>query len=185
MGLEVVLNEIVARGQEEEQKILADAERERRKLLDAAEGEADEIRAKALQETRTKVDAVRREVLSASEFEVRRRLLTAQRELGEDFKGRVQAALAHLPAKEREKILGVLIHKAQKELAQGKVHATKEDLAFVTKHAAWAPGGTIAGAGGFQVESPDGSIVLDQRFETLLDTAWPELQREAQKLLQG
>lgn len=184
MGLEVVLNEILATGSEEEQKILRQANAERQRLVDAAEGEADEIRAKAFQDTRAKLDALRREQTSASEFEVRRRLLTTQRELAEDFRGRVLAALGALNEKDRHKILDALVKKAQKDLPKGHVHARKEDLAHLVK-AGWDKGHAIDGVGGFQVESPDGTVLLDYRFETLLETAWPEIQRETNKLFQG
>ena len=184
MGLEVVVNEILARGSSEEQDILQKAETERRALLDRAEGEADEIRAKALAETRAKLEAVRREQHSAAEFEVRRRLLTAQNELAGDFRRRVLEALRTLPEKEHEKVLAALVKQAQKDLPKGRVHARKDDLAALAT-GGYEKGEAIDAVGGFQVESPDGSVLLDYRFDTLLEGVWKEILAESRKLFEG
>jgi len=182
MGLEVVVNEILARASEEEQRILREAESERQKILDAAEGEADEVRARSLQDTRAKIEALQREQRSAAEFEVRRRLLQAQRELTEDLRKRVLAALADLSKTEREKIYSRLLKKAQKDLPKGRIHARKEDLPILTKN--YEKGRELDAVGGFQVESEDGTILLDYRFESLLDGAWKDILAETRKLIE-
>lgn len=185
MGLEVVLNEILARGAEEERTILQQAEAEKRKLLDAAEGEADEIRARALQETRNRVEALAREQRSAAEFEVRRRYLTAQRELAEDFRGRVLAELAKLAKPRREKLLTALAQQVAKDIPKGMVHAPKDDMAILAKVAPnWGKGEATTGAGGFQVESQDRTVVVDQRFETRLESLWKDLQAQTRELFE-
>jgi len=184
MGLEVVVNEILARASEEEQRVLREAESERQKLLDAAEGEADEIRARALRDTRSKLDALRREATSASEFEVRRRLLNVQRELTEDFRARILKALSDLSKAERERMLVPLMKRAQKDLPKGRAHARKEDLPLLTK-AGYEKGHELTGAGGFQIESEDGTVLLDHRFETMLEGAWKDIQQETRKLFEG
>jgi vacuolar-type H+-ATPase subunit E/Vma4 len=185
MGLETVLNEILARSSEQEQAILRQAESERQRLLDAAEGEADEIRARILQETRSRVDALRREQQSAAEFEARRRLLAAQRGLAEDFRKRVLATLADLPAKDLDRVHTTLAKRAQAELPQGRIHARKEHLAALVKATGYDKGDAIECAGGFRVESPDGSTILDYRFETLFEAVWPQILHETRTLFEG
>lgn len=185
MGLETVLNELQTRGSEDEQKILRQAEAERQKIVDAAEGEADELRAKKLQETRHRIDALRREQTSAAEFEVRRRILTTQSELTQDFRKRLLEALHKLPKAEREKILGLLVKRVQKELPKGRFHSLAEDQAYIAKASGYAAGKEIQAAGGFQVESEDGDVLYDLRFETLLDAAWKDILAQTQTLFEG
>lgn len=184
MGLEVVLNEILARGAEEEQKILRQAETEKQRILDAAEGEADGLRAKALQDTRGKLDALRREQQSASEFEVRRRLLTAQRELTDDFRARILHALSTMKDADRQKLLAPLVKKAQRELPKGRIHARTEDLAFLAT-GNYTRGRELQTAGGFQVESEDGTLLLDYRLETLLEGSWKDILGQTRQLFEG
>ncbi len=185
MGLDVVLNEILTRGADEAQKVVRNAEAERQRVLDAAEGEADEQRARTLQETRLQLDAMRREHQSASEFEVRRRLLTTQRELNEDFRRRVLEALRSLPKNDREKTLSKLVKLAQLDAPKGTVHANREDLAFLTSASGYKRGQDLQIVGGFQVESEDGTVLLDYRFETLLENAWKDMLAESQKLFEA
>lgn len=185
MGLEVVVNEILARGAEEEQKILQAAQDEARRLVEAAEGEADELRAQRLQEMRTQIEALRREARSSAEFEVRRRLLTTQRELAEDFRRRVLEALQNLPKADTERLLTALLKEAQHALPAGRLHAPKGVLAWASQASKYEPGRELAALGGFQVESPDGTVLLDYRYETLLENAWKSILSESRSLFEG
>lgn len=174
MGLETVLEEILAQGATEERALLASAEAERQKVLDEAEGRADELRSRKLAESQARIEALRREILSASEFESRRKLLVARRELLEDFRTRVLQALSALPKAENESLLGALAKQARATLPKGVVHARAVDLPLLAK-SGYQAGPAIACAGGLQVESPDGTIVLDLRYETLLERLWKDL----------
>ena len=46
-------------------------------------------------------------------------------------------------------------------------------------------GDDVDGLGGFILESKDGSIVLDYRFDSRLDDAWNENLRDVNKILFG
>lgn len=185
MGLEVVVNEILARGNEEETSVLKQADQERQRLLDQAEGEADEIRARALQAARQRVDAMRREHESASEFEVRRRILTTQRQLTEDFRRRMLDALRNLGDQQRHDLLAPLVAKAHKDLPKGKIHARSDDMEFLSEASDYKKGRTIDAVGGFQVESTDGRVLLDSRFETLLERSWKDVLSQTKDLFEG
>lgn len=185
MGLEVVVNEILARGSEEESRIVREAEAERARVLEGARQEAERIQRRKADETRVRLEALRREVRSASEFEVRRRLLTVQRELSEDFRARILRALADLSQAEREKILTPLVRRCLEELPQGRVSARADDLVFLAKASGYDKGREILGAGGLRVESPDATVVLDYRFETLLEQHWKDLLSRTRELLEA
>ena len=44
-------------------------------------------------------------------------------------------------------------------------------------------GEPIAGLGGFVLESPDGSVSYDMRFDTLLESSWSETLAEINSIL--
>src|SRR5688572_7975673 len=98
MGLEVVLNQIQTAGQKEESDILEQAQFEKERILADAKKRIDENRRQSQTRTEARLEALRRELLSAAEFESRRRILVARRELSEDFRKRVHDAIAALSA---------------------------------------------------------------------------------------
>jgi V/A-type H+/Na+-transporting ATPase subunit E len=174
MGLEVVLNEILAEGQKEQSQILADAKAQAAKIAGEAETEAAGIKARIAKETSARIEALRNEILGASEFEARRNFLSTKRELLSDLRARVLEALSKLPAERNKAILTKLATAARKELPKGTVHARQADLEILAKDG-YTKGKATTGAGGFVIESADGQILLDLRFETLLDDVWKQI----------
>jgi vacuolar-type H+-ATPase subunit E/Vma4 len=184
MGLEVVLNQIQTAGQQEESNILEQAQFEKERILADAQKRIDELRQQGQTRTEARLDALRRELLSAAEFESRRRLLVARRELAEDFRKRVHDAVAALPAAKNTALLTKLGQKAAGELPKGTVNAKRNDLPALVK-AGFKSGRETSGLGGFQVESADGSVLLDYTYETLLDNAWKQILSEHQTLFEA
>lgn len=184
MGLEVVLNQILQSGQKEESDILEQAQYEREKILVDARGRADALRQKGRAQADAKIESLRREIISAAEFEARRRTLVARRELAEDFHRRVLAGLSALPAPRNQAIVSKLAERAKAEIPKGVSHARKADQAILAK-AGFKAGTDVEGAGGFRVESADGSVVLDHRYETLLENAWKDILTENQSLFEA
>lgn len=174
MGLEVVLNQILAAGAKEESDLLEQAQFEREQVLGEARARADQVRRRGETHLQARAEALQREMMSAAEFEARRRILVARRELSENFRKRVLEAVAKLPDAKNQTLLLKLAERAKSELPKGVVHARQADLPTLTK-AGFKPGRETTGAGGFQVESPDESVVLDFRYETLLENTWKEL----------
>ncbi|HLE48397.1 MAG TPA: V-type ATP synthase subunit E family protein, partial [Candidatus Thermoplasmatota archaeon] len=126
MGLETVLNQILGAAQQEESNIMEQAQFERDRILAETQGRADELRAKGRAHADKRIEDLRRELLSAAEFEARRHLLVARRELSEDFLGRVRKGLAGLAPNRNQAILTRLVETARKELPQGTVHARRQ-----------------------------------------------------------
>jgi vacuolar-type H+-ATPase subunit E/Vma4 len=184
MGLEVVLNQIQSAGQKEESNILEQAHFEKDRILAEAQRRADAMRADATARTEARLEALRRELTSAAEFESRRRLLVARRELAEDFRRRVLESLSTLAANKNQALLTKLAQRAKKDLPAGTAHARKADLPTLTA-AGFKAGRDLPGPGGFQVESADGLIVLDLRYETLLENVWKQILAEHQNLFEA
>lgn len=184
MGLEVVLKQIQTAGQKEESNILEQAQFERERILVDAKKRADEIRQASTTRTESRLEGLRRELLSAAEFESRRRLLVARRELSEDFRKRVHAAVAALSAPQNQGLLTKMAKKAAADLPNGTVHAKRNDQPILAK-SGFKAGNETTGLGGFQVESPDGAVILDYRYETLLENAWKQILSENQTLFEA
>ncbi len=184
MGLEIVLNQIQTAGQQEESNILEQAQFEKERILQEAQVRIEATRQQAQKRTQARLEGLRRELLSAAEFESRRRILVAKRELAEDFRKQVQEAVAAVSAPKNHALVSKLAQKAAAELPNGTVHAKRNDVEILVK-AGFEAGREATGLGGFQVESADGSVVLDYRYETLLDNAWKQILSENQKLFEA
>lgn len=184
MGLEVVLNQIQTAGQKEESDVLEQAQFEKERILADAQKRIDEIRQQSQTRTEARLEALRRELLSAAEFESRRRILVARRELSEDFRKRVHDAISALSATQNTHLLTKLGQKAATELPKGTVHAKRNDQAALAK-SGFKAGKETTGLGGFQIESADQSIILDYRYETILDNAWKQILSEHQDLFEA
>ena len=163
--------------------MLAEADREAKAILGEATKEAEAIAQRRAKETQVRIEALRREILGASEFEARRKLLAVKRELSEEFRRRVLARLAQLPEERNRKLLEKLASTAKKEIPKGKVHARKKDLDPLTA-TGYDAGDSVSGSGGFIVESASGDVLLDYRFDVLLDEAWKQILAENQELFE-
>lgn len=174
MGLDAVVDEILAQGKQEQEEILRKADQEADEIRQDAERKAKEAKQKRQREADQRKQALEREILGASEFEARRSYLSVQRELLTDFRARVLDGLSELPQDRNAAILKKLVAKAKEELPEGRVHARTQDLDFLTGQG-FDKGDAIDCAGGFLLESPDGDVQLDYRFETLLDDEWKQI----------
>jgi V/A-type H+-transporting ATPase subunit E len=183
MGLETVLDEIRQKGQQQEAQILQEAKAEAARITGQAEEEATKAAALRAQETEARAQAMEREIIGASEFEARRRNLSVQRELAGDLRDRILRALSDLPAAKNEEILTTLVQRARKDILKGTVHARKADLPILEK-LGYTKGEARAMAGGFIVEDVGGDVLLDLRFEVLLDDAWKQILVQNQGLFE-
>lgn len=174
MGLDAVVDEILAQGKREQEEILRKADAEAEEIRQDAERQAKEARQKRQREAEQRKQALEREILGASEFGARRSYLSVQRELLTDFRGRVLDALSKLPQDRNAAILKTLVANAKEELPEGRVRARRQDLDFLADQG-FAKGDPVECAGGFVLESPDGDVQLDYRFETLVDDQWKQI----------
>lgn len=174
MGLDAVVDEILAQGKQEQEETLRKADQEAEEIRQDARRTAEETKQKREREAKQRTEALEREILGASEFQARRNYLSVQRELLTDFRRRLVDALSQLPQDRNAAILKKLVAKAKEELPEGRVHARKQDLGFLADQG-FEKGDVIECAGGFLLEGPTGDVRLDYRFETLVDDAWKNI----------
>lgn len=199
MGLDVVITEILEQGRGRAQEILREAEREAKTLRDDVEKRVAQEAQRA--QTQAKKDAERHRLqeLARAEFEAKKKVLDAQKMLWDELNAKTLEALRTLPAERTQRVLRSLAKKSKAVLPNGVVFAREADrwVANETGYA-WGGAGGAAGSsasqyrfdaketvGGFLVESSDGSVVLDYRFETLLEDMWKDLMREESAALFG
>lgn len=176
MALDVVLNEILDQGRHRANDLLREAEREAKALRDDVEKRVAVEREKTLGHAKKDAERIRVQELARAEFEAKKKVLDAQRALWDELHGKAVDALRTLPADRNHRILKGLAKKAKAILPDGVVYARDADRAFAAE-AGYSWGGARDMVGGFQVESVDGSVLLDYRYESLLEDMWKDLMR--------
>ncbi len=181
MGLESVIEEILARGQAESEEIRRGAQAERERILQEARAEGAKLLAGREQEARLIAERTRVQDLARAELEGRKIVLTAQKEVLDQVHRRVLDRLAS--AQDTAPLLRRLLDANVAEWRAGKVYSNARDAPDVRAAVASSFGGTIDCVGGFVIESLDGTRKTDLRFETLVEDIWRDSVREVAGVL--
>lgn len=179
MGLERVIEEILASGEGQRAKILADAAAERRKVISAATSEGEAAKKARQKEAEQRAMMTKQQALSSAELEAKKHLLQEQNAILIQTKGQVLEALASLDTNARKSILEKLGQIAAKNLSKGVAHCRKDDERIFTPPSGFKKVADLKSAGGILAESEDGAYRMDLTFEVLLDDVW---NRDVQKI---
>jgi len=181
MGLESVIEEILARGRAEADAIRKSADAEHQRLLEEARGEGAKLLVAREQEAKVAAERARIQDLARAELESKRTVLAAQKEVLDEVYAAALQKLSTLP--DRDGILRALLTANASEWRTGKVYASPRDADSVRAIVGPNFAGTIDSVGGVVIESADGSRKTDLRFETLFAEVWRDSIREVAEIL--
>jgi len=181
MGLETVIDEILARGREEADAIRESAKAERARLLQEAREEGAKLLIAKEQEARLAAERARIQDLARAELESKRTILAAQKQVLDEVYSRALERLAALP--DRDAIVRALLNANASEWRAGKVYASPRDADTVRAIVGPNYAGTTEALGGVVIESTDGTRRTDLRFETLFADVWRDSIREVAEIL--
>ena len=176
MGLEQVVDEILARGRSEAEEIQRDALAGREKILSEARAEGAKLLERREPEAKEASERLRIQALARAELESKKIVLSAQKELLDDVYRKVLDRLATHP--DRGEWLQGLLRASAAEWRKGKVYGNERDADLVRSVVGERFAGTIDCVGGVVIDSEDGSHRTDLRFETLLADVWRDSIRE-------
>jgi len=172
MGLEKVIDEILAAGEEQRGKILAEGAAEREKIISATRSEVEAARKSRESTMEQRVVMSRQQALSSAELESKKRLLQEQNAILAQAKKQALASLGELESAQRKVILEKLCRIAAKQLSKGVIHCKREDDKLVAVPSGFKKAADLGSAGGILAESEDGSYRMDLTYEALLDDVW-------------
>ena len=166
MGLDKVVEEVRASGEKRRRDILADAESEAERLMDAAREEVEEYDKRRTEENRLRMERLREQELQTAELEVRKLELAMRRDLLERVAADAKERLGNLDRTRTEALLKAILERAT--MPGGKVYSAAKDEGLVRAMTSMRYAGHIKCLGGVVVESADGSVREDHTFDTLL-----------------
>jgi V/A-type H+/Na+-transporting ATPase subunit E len=181
MGLETVLEDVLARGRSEAEEIRRATLAEREKTLGQAREEGAKLLGRREREAKEAAERLRVQALARAELESKKVVLSAQKGLLDEVYAKVLDKLRTLP--ESREWLEALLRANAVEWRNGKVYANTRDAEAVRRIVGASFAGTIECVGGVVIESTDGSHRTDLRFETLLADVWRDSIREVAEAL--
>ncbi|AEA46335.1 V-type ATP synthase subunit E [Archaeoglobus veneficus] len=187
MALEVIIEEIRKKGDEEVRRIKGEAESEAEKIIAEAKEKAEEILKKAKEEAEKEAERLRRQEISGVNLEMKRLLLNKRKEALETVYEIVQDRIKQMDTETKKKLLENLIKK--NAVGEMVVYSNKDDEPVVREvisdMADLKYGGNIDCLGGVILESPDGEVRINLTFDELLKQLYEQKMSEVSKILFG
>ena len=185
MGLERVIDEILASGEEQRRKLISEGDAEKQKIISTAKADAEAARRHRIKELEQRLSLMKQQAISSAELESKKRLLQEQNALLAQVKDEVLNSLSALGADARKDLLGKLGRIAARQLSKGIIHCRKDDEKLVGVPAGFKKIADLTGAGGILAESEDGNFRMDLTFEVLLDDLWNKDVQKVYEILFG
>ena len=182
--MDKLASEIESMAKAEAKEITDDAKAEAKRISGEAKESVKEYREAAIAQAERMSEQVAVESIAAARQGNQKRLLVARRaEL--DATWSTVKSECHPSMENRAGVLALLLEKATAESGEDMilrpVATDRQDLQGLTPKR--EIGEDIDGLGGFVLESPDGSVLMDYRFEGRLRDAWEASLEEVNKIL--
>jgi len=165
MGLEVVVQDVLARGEEEANRIKQEGTDEAKAIITGAENTARQILKEKREQAIEQIDRRKNREISSANLEVKRAILNTKKELLDGVYDEAMEVLASLSESERETIIKKLL---ESQTESTRVFSNKNDESLVRRISRLEYGGTIPCSGGIMLENEDGTVIRDLTFDTLL-----------------
>lgn len=184
MSLEALSNEISMQAEAEAKSIIDDAKAEAKRIqkdaMNQAASAAADLEARATKDSKQ----ISIEVVAAARQANQKRALVARREELDLTWESVKERVASPELEGRKEILMGLVKEASSSNSDMIMRPVSIDRKSLSS-SNFSLGEDIDGLGGFVLESKDGSVVLDYRFDSLLEDAWKANLGQVNKALFG
>lgn len=175
MGLDQVIEDVLEEGRKEAEATVEEAKQEADAILEEARSKAQAAKEARAQEAETRAAAERRRILASAELDAKKKRLDAEADVLAAIRSRVETRLKKLPDDERTRLLRTLVEDSgAADFGQGaEARGRPEDRETLEK-LGFTYAGEIDCIGGAVIESPDGNVREDLRFDAILDEVWRE-----------
>lgn len=175
MGLETVVERILATGKSEAGEIVRRGKEERERILAEVREEGRRLAERRQAEARETAERRRIQDLARAELDAKRLVLGAREDVLQTVRELVRSRLTSASQAES---LRRLLAKHATDWRSGRVYARTADESAVRSIVGGSFAGTRDMTGGVVIESADGSSRLDLTFGTLLDDLWDDVVKE-------
>ena len=171
MTLDALANEIAAQAKAEAESIIAAAKQQAKQIEDEAKSETSSFSSDMKARAERESAQLSVEVVASAKQANQKHLLIARREELDETWNSIRVSVASPDLKGRSDVLSALLAEASKSGEGMLLRPVSTDRKALEK-GNFSLGDDVEGLGGFVLESKDGSIVLDYRFDSRLEEAW-------------
>ena len=172
MELEKIIAGIEADSLSGARKIIDLAEQEKKKLLDEAQKQRQETLSRCSKTTVEQMEQLAIREKARTDVEVKKTTLIQEKLILQKAFDAVLAHFEKLPENRKRAYYSALMTNVRSEMPTGMIHCRKGEEPLFSAFSQYKLGENIETIGGFTVESNDGTIMLDMRFENLLKDIW-------------
>lgn len=184
MSLDALSKEIITQAEARAKSILEGAKAEAKSIHDEATRRAAETTAKVEEKATKDSEQISTELVAAAKQANQKRALVARREELDLTWDSVKEEVSSTDLDGREDILRGLVEEVKSQTKEMIMRPVEIDRKYLST-SDFVMGEDISGLGGFVLESKDGSVVLDYRFDSLLEDAWKSSMASVNKVLFG
>ncbi|QCC51517.1 V-type ATP synthase subunit E [Halapricum salinum] len=185
MSLDSVTEDIREQARARAEEIRSEGEAEAEEIISEAEAEAEEIHEQREREVERQIEQERDQRLSSANLEAKQKRLATRRELLQQVRDDVEAALVDLDGDTREELTRELLAAAATEFEDADTvevygRADDQDLieSILSEYENFEYGGETDCLGGVVVESDASRVRVDNTFDSVLEDVWQESLRE-------
>ena len=170
MGLEDIINGIIADAEHNSRAVIGNAEEEAEKIISKAQGDAAELERKSIAAAEQKAAELEKSELAAQELESKKFLLDAQKGILDNIYLNAEGMVAKLPPKDKKQIYTNCINTAKKKLNAKYVHCTPKDKKLVEQLAKdMKVISDMDGLGGLIIEDASRERMENYTFEAIME----------------
>ncbi|AFK21932.1 V-type ATP synthase subunit E [Pyrococcus sp. ST04] len=196
-GAELIIQEINREAEQKIKYILEEAKKEAEKIKEEARKKAESRAEWILRKAKTQAELEKQRIIANARLEVRRKKLAVQEEYITKVIEEAKRRLAEMPEDEYFETIKTLLKDAISELGEKRVRVTSnektlsliasriEEIKAEIGDVAIELGNPIDTIGGVIVESEDGSIRIDNTFESRMERLENEIRAKVAKVLFG
>ena len=185
MSLESLSNQIKAEANAEAETIIKAAQEQAKEIRKEAEKAAKSHLDAALARAEKDAQQISVEVVASVRQQNQNAALMARRTVLDATYSAATEEVSKPKMKGRSKLIKSLVQEAKKQGEKDMtLHPVETDRKEIEglKHG-FTMGDSVPGLGGFTLVSSDGSVLLDYRFDSRLDSAWKDSLGEVNKIL--
>jgi len=181
MGLETVKEDILGSAKDKADAIINEARKEAVRMLEEARKKTEQMKEKSEIEAKKMMDTIKRQEIAAAELENKKTVMEAKKQVLQKLFDQVKEKIAGMDDRKRELYLKKLLDMTKNEFEIAAVYCNKKDAKFFKGFNVQ----NIDVIGGFIAENREGTIRIDNTFETYLDSIKESEMQEISKTLFG
>ncbi|MBJ99599.1 MAG: hypothetical protein CMB48_01125 [Euryarchaeota archaeon] len=176
MSLEKLAEKINSAAKAEADEIINSANGQASEIINSAKNEAKEMEDNATEKVKKEISQLAVEVVASAKQTNQKRLLIAKREELDSTWKSVKELVGSGKLSGRKALLESIVKEADNSTNKGMIlKPVVIDRGVLSKAgSSFKLGDDVEGLGGFILESADGSISLDYRFDSRLEACWNE-----------